>query len=143
MIPQEPRRCWQFPSVSFPILLVSLCLPVVLACGGCNGGSVADLDSEEFVVRDLVDQITGASSAEGSFEAHFAAGAAPTGDREKYDDFEYAVRKGQVSITGDTEATIQVEVGDTTTGLEIETLEWTAVKEAGTWKLKTAPLPAP
>ena len=109
-----------------------LSVAVVVGCGGDDVGSSAD---------ELSQFISGVSDSMGNpatFVAVFATGAAPAeSEQSKY--LQYRFWAKDVDISGDS-ATVTVEISDSSDKVVAE-VEWTAVREGGQWKLKTAPLP--
>jgi len=109
-----------------------LWLTVVVGCSGNEFGTPSD---------ELAQFIAGVADSAGNpetFQAIFAAGTTPDeSERSKYGSHAFWAKN--VSISGDM-ATVTVEVSDSDDRV-ISELEWTAVQEAGQWKLKTAPLP--
>lgn len=114
-----------------------ICL-MMIGCGGEEPGGQPER-TEEIEVASIVSSVSDlAGDPEGSAKV-FAEGAV----REKaelYSEFMFLGIAETVKIDGDT-ATVSVEV---TGGLNedvLGTVEWTAVKEDGKWKLKSAMIP--
>ncbi len=109
---------------------------MMIGCGKEPGGEPQR--TEEIEVASIVSSASGAGDPEG-FEKVFAEGAVHE-EAELYGEFMFLGDADTVEIDGDT-ATVSVEV---TGGLNedvLGTVEWTAVKEDGEWKLNSAPIP--
>ncbi len=126
-----------------PVAACMLGLLSIMVVAGCDSGpSGGPVDSDQSRINMLLSSVGGAASSAArkpeAFEMMFVAGAAP----EESEAARYAkcgfYSKG-ASISGDT-ATVKVEV-ETAEGELDEFLEWTLVREEGSWKIKDAPLP--
>ncbi len=115
----------------------SLLALAMLAVMGCGGQTNWD-NTEKGQLFYLVSGVGEAAQRPEPFRSLFASGSVPA-DAAPYKKYTYQGDR-EARISGDT-AAMTVVVRDANTGNEIARKEWTAVKEGGAWKLKTAPLP--
>ena len=130
----------------FPFL-GAVALPLVVMLAGCSKpGSEQEVTSLG-LVRSLVFSIGDAAmnARADSFESLFVEGAAPQGaERSKYGAPLLFKLQDDPEISGDGEATLNIKVLSAAPNAEPQTVgevQWTAVKVADKWKLKSAPLP--
>ncbi|MCI0465110.1 MAG: hypothetical protein L0Z62_49950 [Gemmataceae bacterium] len=113
-----------------------------LLLAGCGGSDPAqEFGGEEgkkiaSLIRGFSDDVTNPKE----LEKAFVAGAAPKGAaQKKYQGYQYCP-VGKPSISGDTaKATVSFE--KLSTGDRLSEKTWEFVKEGGTWKIKSAPMP--
>ncbi|HEY1376646.1 MAG TPA: hypothetical protein VGF55_07620 [Gemmataceae bacterium] len=113
---------------------------IVLPAAGCGRGptEAAAADPDGSAVAELVTQVEGARDARRATKL-FAAGAVPPADRLKKL-AAYSLAPGRPAVAGDA-ATLKIRLTDNRTGADAGEVEWSFVKENGSWKIKTAPLP--
>ncbi|MHB1034580.1 MAG: hypothetical protein ACYC35_09070 [Pirellulales bacterium] len=130
------ERCSYSRKLSRPTAgsLLALVILVVVGCGGRTNWDSTENGQLFFLVSGVAE----AAQRPESFQSLFASGSVPA-DAAPYKKYTYQGDQ-QARISDDT-AAMTVIVRDAKSGNEIARKEWTAVKEGGAWKLKTAPLP--
>ena len=104
--------------------------------GGCGQGEYEPTDADR--LSGLVSSLSDAAGDAEAFRSFFAEGAAPPeSERARYKSYNYYAESPKIS--GDS-ATAATSVKDFN-GNAIGEVSWSAVREAGQWKLKAAPLP--
>lgn len=116
--------------------IVAVCALPLCGCGS----SSPEFGSAPDEVIQLVGCIPDSTRSPQTFAAVFSS-SAPPNDMQRRQFAQYVFVAKSASVSGD-EATIRVEIRNPMTNDPIGQQEWTAVKEDGKWKLKTAPLPS-
>jgi hypothetical protein len=103
---------------------------------GCGGEEAGPSQSEQVTM--MIANLPDSANKPDRWESFFAAGAAPAvPDRPKYGSL--MLHAMDAKLSGD-EGTVKVLVEDIN-GAKVGDVEWTVVREGGTWKIKSAPLP--
>lgn len=112
-------------------------LPAMLWAAGCSSQPRQEESPDVSAVSDLVYDLPDLAGHPNRFQQLFTADAAPSAaQRQRYS--AVFLRLAKPPTFAGQQATLTVEV---TSDDQKSTVEWTAVKEAGGWKLSSAPLP--
>ncbi len=112
-------------------VLAVMPLIAIVGCGGDGGASSKEVSQFICGVADVMDNPA-------TFDTVFATGATPV-ESQRANYRRYTYWTNDVDVSGDS-ATADVEISDFSDKV-VATLQWTALREGGNWKLKDAPLP--
>lgn len=119
----------------FHALLVAFALLTTIGCGEPEFDRSSDVGQIDVLVGDLSD----ATRSTATFQALFAANAAPAdAERSKYAKYTYRLAE-EPAIDGE-QAALRVAVRDDNDA-EIAVADWKATKVENAWRLSAAPLP--
>ncbi len=117
-----------------------LVLSLAALASGCGGESRMVSESDPRGISDLMDTWNDAKMSLKAAEKCFVAGGAPAkAEFKKYGKYSYSLTSK--ANESSTTATVPVAIYDESGGKDAGKKDWTFVKEAEGWKIKSAPLP--